>query len=1205
LACCIFAQFLVSKHVFVPFFETGVLLVRTDPTPEHERRESDARGEMPPVTTTEKLGGPAIAEEVAAERAAEERAAANENLGAEDLGERSEFLADHRAQKPAPERRPITGTQRRVLAFTWIGVFCMVIYGLFMLLSAFNPGYRPIDYIAMFLLLFGLGFILMHGIGYANSVIKASWGYDELRRRSFTPQRAPKVACLVTSFNEPPEVLEETVSAVVNMDYPNKEIVLLDDSTIEETREAVRAIGAKYGAIVVQRTNRKGYKAGAINEYLPKTDATYVAVFDADALPAHNFLRDIVPIIEENPRLAFVQTPQYYANTDVSNVAMGAARQQAVFYEYICEGKSYSHAAFCCGTNVVFRRQALLDVDGFDDTSVTEDFATSLNMHLKGYDSAYYNQVYVYSLAPETLGAYFTQQSRWALGSVGMMRKVMGSLFSGGGRLRLGQWWEYFLSSSYYWIGWVNFCFMLLPLLYIFFGVQPLKQDVFTYLAIFIPYFLFTMNMFYAGMEARGYRLPDMILGQQVGFICFPVHMVAALSGILGFKRPFATTPKGESGRLSWLALWPQILFLVLSAVAGFLGLYKYFMGLDRNTAAIVINAIWAFYHVFLLSGIFVLNKNALRRSEINPYFEEGDTRNAYSRVLTTEEVAGTGPGFFAPVEDARTGRVATPVTRQRVVAPHPRTATGNWALGLMILSLLIIGAIAWTMIAWALAPSTPVNVYVVDRTTGRDYQEHRALTWTLNYLKVKKQDNFGPEGHSTGGDYKFASDFWGFIPGSTENKQVDETHQADYVVGGRNRALPETFEAPGAIYLADTYGEFVEYDYGLEKYVRYVSEPRGLKPDEVDRIQDFYNRDGLVIAEWNTIGYPTLPSQDVSDRAALQRGVQNVQKGLTYYRTQELPTRERRLAAARNRGDANAIATYEQQVRDTQNRIKTAERDLVDLKSLLETAGDNQAQLAAQRKLEKMLKADYRGWYGRYVDKFEDEREYDFRMWKNVRDHLQKMYPDDQSKWEPKGPGFVFYKDGPSRIFNPETRQMEENPFSVPFVVTADELGDGGTSGYAQIIKNANEASDPLLKNVPDSVACRFWFDVTAPMPGAKVLANYKLQLKDSAAQRLREAGFPAEFLQKREGERTEIVMPAAIANRDGNQLRSLYFAGDASDYQLISRITEIFPSTGGIMGFLGKRAGSFSTQFYWSYYEPMLRAALTKQEPIRYEQK
>ena len=123
--------------------------------------------------------------------------------------------------------------------------------------------------------------------------------------------------------------------------------------------------------------------------------------------------------------------------------------------------------------------------------------------------------------------------------------------------------------------------------------------------------------------------------------------------------------------------------------------------------------------------------------------------------------------------------------------------------------------------------------------------------------------------------------------------------------------------------------------------------------------------------------------------------------------------------------------------------------------------------------------------------------------------------------------------------------------------------------------------------------------------LTGAQVLAHYKLQLKDSAAKRLREAGFPAQFLQKREGDRTEIVMPAAIAGRDGNRLRSLYFAGDASDYQLISRIAEMFPSTGTVMGFLGKRAGSFSTQHYWNYYEPMLRVALTEQQQIRYEKK
>jgi cellulose synthase (UDP-forming) len=1127
------------------------------------------------------------------------------------VAESGTFLADHRAAPPESGRRPLSGSQRRVLAFTWIGVFLMMVYGIFMVLSFFNPGYRPIDYIAMLMLLFGILFIMLHGLGYANSVIKAAWGYDEVRRRAFTPQRTPKIACLVASFNEPPDVLDETIAAVVGMDYPNKQVVLLDDSTNEESRRSARAIAERYGVEVVQRTNRRGYKAGAINDFLPETDATYVAVFDADALPAHNFLRDLVPIIEENPRLAFVQTPQYYSNTEISNVALASARQQAVFYEYICEGKSHSHAIFCCGTNVVFRRQALLDVKGFAEDSVTEDFATSLNMHLKGYDSAYYNQVYVYSLAPETLSAYFTQQSRWALGSVGMLRHVLAALFRGAGRMRFGQWWEYFLSSTYYMVGWVNFFFMCLPLLYIFFGIKPLRQDVFTYLAIFIPYMIFTMNMFYMGMEARGYRIGDMIMGQQIGFLCFPIHMVSSLSGLLGLKRPFATTPKGHGGKISLLALWPQLLMLLLSAVAFLWGVYRYTSGLQRNDSAILINALWALYHVFLLSGLFVLNRSPLRRSEYQRHFEESDVRGSKARVVPTAELAaataggaaGVGPGLFAPVGASGERSASTPTSR--IMAPaRPRSGAGGWALGLTIVSLLVVGAVGWSMIAWTLAPSQPVNVYVVDRTVGRDYQEHRGLIWTLNYLKLRKQNDFGPQGDSNHGTgYDFAKDFWGYIPGDTSNKQVDETHQADYKVFGENRPLPAEFKAPGVVYLADTYGEFVEYDFGLEKYVRYVSEPRGILPDEVDRIEDFHDRGGLVIGEWNTIGYPTLPADSVTDRAALQQGLAQVAKGLAFYRTQELPSREAKLKAAQARGDQSAIATFEQQVAETKTRIAQSERDAAEMRSLIETAAQREAQLAAQRRLEKLLKSDYRGWYGRYVDDFAEQREYDFRLWKNVQDALRKRFPNDKSKWEPQGPGFVFYKDGPSRIYDPETKKMEENPFSEPIVVTSDELGEGPTNKYAEIYKNSKAASDPLLKNVPENMACRFWFDVVKPLPGAKVLAYYKLQLKDAAAQRLMAAGFPAEFFQKRENDRTEVVMPAAIASRDGNSaLRSLYFCGDASDYQLVSRFAQMFPSTGGVLGFMGRHTGSFSTQFYWNFYEPILKSALTDNKKIQH---
>ena len=733
--------------------------------------------------------------------------------GRERVGARTVFV-ESGAPVPGTSRPPMTPTRRRLLIFTWCASFFMLMYLVFMVLAFFAPGYDWKDRIASIFLLIGTLYIMVHSIGYANSMVKASWGYNEVRRRAFTPHTAPSVACLLATFNEPPEVVEETLAALVNMEYDNKEIVILDDSTREENRVAMRELAARYGAQVRQRTNRKGYKAGAINEYLQEGNAKYVAIFDADAVPAHNFLRDLVPILEENPKLSFVQTPQHYANVDVSNVALAAARQQNVFYEYICEGKSYSKAAFCCGTNFIARREALNDVGGMDDTTVTEDFATSINLHTKGWDSAYYNQVYAYSLGPETLAAYFTQQQRWAFGSVKTGWNLLKAFFGGPQRMRLGQWWEYFLSTNYYWVGLINFIFILLPMLYIFFGIKPLRQDVFTYLMLFVPYLIFSMNMFYTGMEQRGYKLTDMLLGQQVNFLCFPVHLVGAFSGLFNLKRPFGVTPKGEKGSMSWLALWPQLLVLILSAIAFIVGFYKAFItGSARNDSAMAINSLWALYHVFLLSGVFRLNKPVRVRDE--RYFDAPATQRA-----------GTAVGGVTP----------PPRVERRP------TSTGHMALGLAIVSMLLLLAGVFTMGHWMTQDTIRSNVYMLDRTVGRDYQEHRSLTWTLNFLKVRHNGKIYPE--DKGGDlsnYSFATDYYGFEPQpetQADSGFVKDTKNAaepmtdvqeggkgdvhDLLSIGKDRPLPQNLSTPGVLYLVDTNGEFVEWDYKKGKYVRY-----------------------------------------------------------------------------------------------------------------------------------------------------------------------------------------------------------------------------------------------------------------------------------------------------------------------------------------------------------------------------------------------
>src|SRR5437867_2181398 len=137
--------------------------------------------------------------------------------------------------------------------------------------------------------------------------------------------------------------------------------VLSGVSPRPECYEGTLRLAEKYGITLVHRTNRAGYKAGALNDLIPRLTEPYLAVLDADQRPAEGWLKEVIPYLEDDPRVAFVQLPQVYVNSEF-RVARVTAYQQGPFYEYIGEGKSPSNAMFCCGSNVVLRRSALLSV---------------------------------------------------------------------------------------------------------------------------------------------------------------------------------------------------------------------------------------------------------------------------------------------------------------------------------------------------------------------------------------------------------------------------------------------------------------------------------------------------------------------------------------------------------------------------------------------------------------------------------------------------------------------------------------------------------------------------------------------------------------------------------------------------------------------------------------------------------------------------
>lgn len=191
--------------------------------------------------------------------------------------------------------------------------------------------------------------------------------------------------------------------------YGLHEIYILDDGKSNDIRTLARSIGVKY----IRRPKNDHAKAGNINFALSKTTGDYFVIIDADFVVDKNFLLETLPFFNDS-QLAFVQTPQYYYN-QYNFVSTAASYMQHIFYTLIQVGKNRFNAAFCVGTNVIFRRSAVMEIGGLYTSSKSEDIWTSMILHERGYRSIYLNKVLAIGKTPETLKAYSKQQLRWLL----------------------------------------------------------------------------------------------------------------------------------------------------------------------------------------------------------------------------------------------------------------------------------------------------------------------------------------------------------------------------------------------------------------------------------------------------------------------------------------------------------------------------------------------------------------------------------------------------------------------------------------------------------------------------------------------------------------------------------------------------------------------------------------------------------------------
>lgn len=240
----------------------------------------------------------------------------------------------------------------------------------------------------------------------------------------------PRVTIQLPIFNER-YVVERLIEEIVKIEYPKQllQIQVLDDST-DDTHPFTEALVAQYRALghpieYRHRTNREGFKAGALQEGMQTATGEVIAIFDADFLPPPDFLMRTVHFFAE-PDVGVVQTRWSYLNRDYN--VLTEVQAMLLDGHFILE-----HTARCSrglffnfnGTAGILRKKMIEDAGGWQHDTLTEDCDLSYRAQLKGWRFVYLPALDCPSELPVEMHAFQVQQSRWAKGLTQVAKKLL------------------------------------------------------------------------------------------------------------------------------------------------------------------------------------------------------------------------------------------------------------------------------------------------------------------------------------------------------------------------------------------------------------------------------------------------------------------------------------------------------------------------------------------------------------------------------------------------------------------------------------------------------------------------------------------------------------------------------------------------------------------------------------------------------------
>jgi cellulose synthase/poly-beta-1,6-N-acetylglucosamine synthase-like glycosyltransferase len=243
----------------------------------------------------------------------------------------------------------------------------------------------------------------------------------------FDPSYQPKVSLHVPAYAEPPDMLLATIRSLEALDYPDLEIVVIDNNTADEDlwRPVERYCELRRKVRFVHVNPWPGYKSGALNLALrayTSPDAEIIGVVDADYLVSRNYLKDAVGYFA-SPDMAFVQTPQDYRGWMSDRYLTSCHDAYRYFFETAMPSRNDRNSIIFGGTMGLIRRAVLDEIGGWDETCITEDAEASLRILKAGYSGFYLHRSYGRGIMPLTFGALKRQMFRWCFGGIQILRK--------------------------------------------------------------------------------------------------------------------------------------------------------------------------------------------------------------------------------------------------------------------------------------------------------------------------------------------------------------------------------------------------------------------------------------------------------------------------------------------------------------------------------------------------------------------------------------------------------------------------------------------------------------------------------------------------------------------------------------------------------------------------------------------------------------